>query len=143
MKVMSSLPEQTKDLSLLDFFLKRFFIIFIADIKTDDGEVVEEEEEFEDSDDIKDEVDGDNLKATEDLLLSDTSSLDLSLPEDLRVPLLRRNSFIGPDKPLEDAFGSALSPVAFTVMGEHLLGSSNDELDVDEMLFAVVVICCS
>ena len=93
MKVMSSLPEHTIDLSLEDFRLNRFFIIFMADIKTDEGDVVEEDEEFDEADDINEEVDGDNLDAL--LLLVDTSSLDLVL-SDLR-PFRRSNLFIGPD----------------------------------------------
>ena len=59
---MSSLPEQIKDLSLPDFFLNLNFIIFIADINTEDGDVDDEEEEFDDADDIKDEEEGDSLE---------------------------------------------------------------------------------
>ena len=128
------MPEHTNDLSL-DDFLKRFFIIFIADINIEEGEVAEEEEELEDADDIKEEVDGDNLEGTLDFWLhrGDILTFDLSLPN----LLLRRNSlFIAPELDLElvDAFGS-LSSAPFTVMEEQdLLDSS----DLDETIFEIL-----
>lgn len=94
---MSSLPEQTMDLSFEDFRLKRYFIFFMADIKTDEGEVAEEEDELEEADDIKEEVDGDSLDdapVAEAFLLTSTSSFDLFF-SGLRT--FRRSSlFIGP-----------------------------------------------
>lgn len=99
MKVMSSLPEQTMDLSLEDFRLKRYFIFFIADIKTDEGEVAEEEEELEDAEDIREEVEGDSLDdaaaaVAEAFLLTSTSSFDWFF-SGLRT-FSRSSLFIGP-----------------------------------------------
>lgn len=93
MKVMSSLPEQTSDLSLDDLRLKRFFIIFMAERKTDDGEVAEEEEELDEAEDMSEEVDGDSFEGPFPL---DTSSFDLVLlATDLRL-FKPSNLFIGP-----------------------------------------------